>query len=435
MFFRNYPILRLLLPLVLGICMAYWTSLSIAVPWVLLLMLGCWGFSFFLARLKKRTATLLSGLFLQLVFVIAGFELCCLHFPIPDEAGMQEYCQPPSSSIIKEKAIQVQHYFSEALAEAGISGSEYSIINAILLGNKESLDTELRAYYNAVGVGHILCVSGLHVGVIFLILNFLLHPLDYSKKSRLFKALILLFFIWIYACITGLSPSVTRAATMFSFVTFGNLLHRHTNIFHSLFTSLFILLIINPLWLFNLGFQLSYAAVFGIVIFQQKLVALWTPKNKVLTYLWNLITVSVAAQLATFPLSVYTFGMFPNYFLLGNLSVVTLSFVIVVSGVLLLVVSFVPYLSTWVAQLLTFEIKLMNILTQSIRKMPGSVTENISISWVQMLLIYLCIIFFFLLLQQQKKRYYWLGLTSILALVLLSNVEVIRDFLALYVSM
>ena len=435
MIFRNYPILRLLLPLVLGISIAYWTSLSIAVPWVLLMMLVCCGISFCLTRLKKQSAVLLSGISLQLVFVIAGFELCCLHFPNPDEVKMQEYCQQPSTGIIKEKAARVQHYFSESLAEAGISGSEYSIITAILLGNKETLDTELRAHYNAAGVGHILCVSGLHVGVIFLILNFLLQPLDYSKKSRILKALILLFFIWIYACITGLSPSVTRAATMFSFVTFGNLLRRHTNIFHSLFASLFILLIINPLWLFNIGFQMSYAAVLGIVIFQQKLVALWTPKNKILTYFWNLMTVSVAAQLATFPLSVYTFGLFPNYFLLGNLSVITLSFVIVVSGVLLLIVSFVPYLSTWMAQLLTFEIKLMNHLTQSIGELPGAVTENISISWVQMLLIYLCILFFFLLFQQRKKRYYWLGLSSILALVLFSNVDVIRDFLALYASM
>ena len=247
MIFRNYPILRLLLPLVLGISIAYWTSLSIAVPWVLLMMLVCCGISFCLTRLKKQSAVLLSGISLQLVFVIAGFELCCLHFPNPDEVKMQEYCQQPSTGIIKEKAARVQHYFSESLAEAGISGSEYSIITAILLGNKETLDTELRAHYNAAGVGHILCVSGLHVGVIFLILNFLLQPLDYSKKSRILKALILLFFIWIYACITGLSPSVTRAATMFSFVTFGNLLRRHTNILHSLFASLFILLIIDEL--------------------------------------------------------------------------------------------------------------------------------------------------------------------------------------------
>ncbi len=523
MFFRNYPILRLLLPLVLGVCIAYWTSLNIAIPWVLLLMLGCWILSFILNHIKKITTNLWSGVFLQLVFVIAGFELTCLHFRNPDETKMREYCRQPSyfvakiiehpvpkaktykatalleqsesgqklrqkvvlyfakdslhhpmygdmvlmktkfseienkrdtytfdykkymqrkgifytayipssqwwktgeshTGIIKEKAYQIQHYFSGVLASSGITGDEYSIITAILLGNKETLDTGLRANYASAGVGHILCVSGMHVGIIFLILGFLLKPLDCSRNLRMLKALILLLFIWLYACITGLSPSVTRAAAMFSFVTFGSLLHRNTTIFHSLFTSLFILLIINPLWLFDIGFQLSYVAVFGIVIFQTKLAALWSPANKILSYFWNLTTVSVAAQLATFPLTVYTFGLFPNYFLLGNLLVITLSFVIVISGVCLLVVSFIPYLSTVVAQLLTLEIKLMNLLTQSIGELPGAVTENISLSWLQMLLIYLCITFFFLLIQQRKRVYYWLGLTTILVLVLLPNI-------------
>ena len=323
----------------------------------------------------------------------------------------------------KDKAYQIQHYFSRTFADAGMSGDEYSIITAILLGNNETMEPELKASYASAGVSHILCVSGMHVGVIFMILNFLLQPLDYAKSLRLLKALLLMLFIWIYACITGLSPSVTRAATMFSFVTIGEILRRNTNIFHSLFASLFILLIINPLLLFETGFQLSYAAVFGIVIFQRKFVELWEPKRKIINYFWNLITVSVAAQLSTFPLSVYTFGQFPNYFLLANLSVITLSFLVVVSGVCLLAVSFIPHISCLLAKLLTLEIKLMNFLIQSIEKLPGAVTENIHISWVQMLLIYLCIIAFYLLFQQKKKVYYWIVLSSILSIVLLFDLQ------------
>jgi len=201
------------------------------------------------------------------------------------------------------------------------------------------------------------------------------------------------------------------------------MLRRNTNIFHSLFASLFILLIINPLLIFETGFQLSYTAVFGIVIFQQKFVGLWEPKSKIINYFWNLITVSVAAQLATFPLSVYTFGQFPNYFLLANLSVITLSFVVVVSGVCLLAVSFIPVVSNCLAWLLTREIRLMNFLIQSIEKLPGSVTENIHITWVQMLLIYLCIIFFYLLFQKKKKIYYWLGLASLGGIILIFDLS------------
>jgi competence protein ComEC len=324
---------------------------------------------------------------------------------------------------IKDKAHQIQQYFSKVFADAGMNGDEYSIITAILLGNDETMEPELKASYASAGVSHILCVSGMHVGVIFMILNFILQPLDYSKQLRLLKAVLLMLFIWLYACITGLSPSVTRAATMFSFVTIGGMLRRNTNIFHSLFASLFILLIINPLLIFETGFQLSYAAVFGIVIFQQKIMELWEPKRKITNYFWNLITVSVAAQLATFPLSVYTFGQFPNYFLLANLSVITLSFVVVVSGVCLLAVSFIPMVSNWIAWLLTHEIKLMNFIIQSIEKIPGAVTENISISWVQILLIYLCIIAFYLLFQQKKKIYYWIGFSSFLGIILLFDYD------------
>ena len=524
MFFNNYPILRLLIPFVLGIGVAYWSPLDCSLPLILLLMFGCWIVSWGFRRKKTLISTLFSGIFMQILFIVAGFCLTCLHFrnqnadfnkeifknnpyfvakiiehpaqkaksikviakieqtteghTIQQKAvlyfGKDRSRQPaygdvvlihaklkeiensqnpyafdykkymqrkgifytayiPSSAWqkigqfrgnpIKDKAYRIQQYFSKVFADAGMNGNEYSIITAILLGNDETMEAELKTSYASAGVSHILCVSGMHVGVIFMILNFLLQPLDYAKSSRLLKAVLLMLFIWVYACITGLSPSVTRAATMFSFVTIGGMLRRNTNIFHSLFASLFILLIINPLLIFETGFQLSYAAVFGIVIFQQKLLELWEPKRKIINYFWNLITVSVAAQLATFPLSIYTFGQFPNYFLLANLSVITLSFVVVVSGVCLLAVSFIPMVSNCIAWLLTHEIKLMNFIIQSIEIIPGAVTENISISWIQMLLIYLFINAFYLLFLQKKKIFYWIGLASFLGMVLLFDLD------------
>ena len=524
MFFRNYPVLRLLIPFAVGIGVAYWTPLSVSLPTILSLMIVCWLVALALQHKKTLSTTLLSGIFLQILFLLAGFGFTCIHFRNENSEFYEKFLanhqtfvakiiEPPVQkaksiktvaiieqnisgqsikqkavlyfakdslwqpaygdvmliqakikeiensknpyafdykkfmqrkgifyttyipasgwrkigqfkvSFIKEKAHQIQRYFSQIFADAGMSGDEYSIITAILLGNDETMEPELKASYASAGVSHILCVSGMHVGVIFMILNFLLQPLEYSKQLRLLKAVLLMLFIWVYACITGLSPSVTRAATMFSFVTIGGMLRRNTNIFHSLFASLFILLIVNPLLIFEIGFQLSYAAVFGIVIFQQNLVALWEAKHKIINYFWNLITVSVAAQLATFPLSVYTFGQFPNYFLLANLSVISLSFLVVVSGVCLLVLSFIPVISSWIAWLLTHEIRLMNFLIQSIEHLPGSVTENISISWVQMLLIYLCIIAFYLLFLKKKKIYYWIGISSILCIILLFDFD------------
>lgn len=300
-------------------------------------------------------------------------------------------------------AYRGQQKLSKILADAGIKGEEYAIATALLLGSDETMEPELKQAYASAGVSHILCVSGMHVGIIFMIINFLLQPLDYHKKLRFFKSGLLLITIWIYAHLTGLSPSVSRAATMFSFVIIGNHLHRNTNIFHSLFASLFILLCINPLLLFELGFQLSYLAVIGIVLLQPHLFNLFQCKYKITNYLWNLATVSIAAQITTFPLTIYYFGTFPNYFLLANLSVIALSFIVVISGVIVLTFSFLNIILPYLGKLLSWEIQLMNKIIFSIENLPYAVSNNININHLQMALLYIIILFLFLFYLKRKK--------------------------------
>lgn len=313
-------------------------------------------------------------------------------------------------------ASSVQSRFSDLFAANGLSGPEYSIITAMLLGNDDMMDADLKSSYAAAGVSHILCVSGMHVGIIFMILNFLLKPLDYSQRLRIVKSLLLIVAVWFYAAITGLSPSVQRSATMFTFVTVGTVLRRNTDIFHSLFASMFLLLLINPLIIFEIGFQMSYLAVFGIVIIQPRLSSLYVAKTKVVKYLWELVCVSVAAQLATFPLSVYYFGQFPNYFLLSNLAVMSLSFVVIVTGVALLALSWWPAVAGGVGWLLTKEIQLMNGIISFIQCLPYSVTDQIYFTLPQSLLIYGIIITLFLFFVKRIKflKYCSLSLTILL---------------------
>ena len=261
---------------------------------------------------------------------------------------------------LKIVAQKARNHLADIYITAGMSGEELDILKAILLGDDDTLDPELKASYASAGVSHILCVSGMHVGVIFMIINFLLKPLDLFRSSKIFKTLLVMLMIWMYAHITGLAPSVTRSATMFSFVAIGQLLNRNTNVFHSLFASMFILLIINPLLLFEVGFQLSYLAVAGIVLFQPKLVAIYRCRTRIGKYFWELLTVSVAAQLGTSPISIYYFAQFPNYFMLSNLSVIALSFVVIVTGVALLPVSFIPFITRYLSWILTWEIRIMN---------------------------------------------------------------------------
>ena len=310
----------------------------------------------------------------------------------------------------------LQSRFSELFAANGLSGPEYSVITAVLLGNDDTMEADLKAGYAAAGVSHILCVSGMHVGIIFMILNFLLKPMDYYRRLRFLKSLLLIGAVWFYAALTGLAPSVQRSATMFTFMTVGGLLRRNANIFHSLFASMFFLLLFNPLLIFEIGFEMSYLAVFGIVIFQPRFAALLSPKTRVGRYVWELVCVSVAAQLATFPLSVFYFGQFPNYFLLSNLSVMSLSFVVIVTGVVLLAVSWWPAVANGVGWLLTHEIRLMNGIISFINTLPYSVTDHLSFTLVQTLLIYGIIILVFLFLVKKIKilKYCFLSLIIVL---------------------
>ena len=308
---------------------------------------------------------------------------------------------------LKSLAQVTRSRMTDIYADAGMSGDEFDILKAILLGDDDTLDPELKASYSSAGVSHILCVSGMHVGIIFMIVNFLLKPLDLFRTSRIFKTILVLMVIWLYAHITGLAPSVTRSATMFTFVAIGQPLRRNTNVFHSLFASMFILLIINPLLLFEVGFQLSYLAVAGIVLFQPKLAAVYHCRTRIGNYFWELLTVSVAAQLGTSPISIYYFAQFPNYFMLSNLGVIALSFAVIITGVALLPISVIPLISKYLTWLLTMEIRAMNAIITFVERLPHSVTENIDYHIVQVVLLYGVIGCFCYLLYQRNRKVFW----------------------------
>lgn len=324
---------------------------------------------------------------------------------------------------LKSLSHSMQQRLASRYASAGMSGPELAIAQAILLGDDDTMEPELRASYAAAGVSHILCVSGMHVGVIFMILNFLLKPLELFPATRHLKALLLMLSIWLYAHITGLSPSVTRSATMFMFVAVGGVLRRNTNVFHSLMASLFVLLALRPQLLFEVGFQLSYLAVFGIVLLQPRIAGLYSCRTKVGNYFWELLSVSVAAQIATFPVSAHYFGIFPNYFLISNLTVIALSFVVIITGVLLLALSFVPFLAQVFSFLLTWEIRIMNSIVAFVEGLPGAVTRDIDFSGGQVLLLYLCIIILYCMIKYRRRWLFWALLSG---LVLLSGTFALR---------
>ncbi|MDX8340920.1 ComEC/Rec2 family competence protein [Draconibacterium sp. IB214405] len=285
-----------------------------------------------------------------------------------------------------------------------IGERETEILSALTLGYKRELDRETKRIFSSAGAMHILAVSGLHVGILFFAFSFIFGFLKKRKAGKLIYHLILIALLWSYAFITGLSPSVMRACTMFSLITIANNIHRRANIYNTLAASAFLLLLINPNNLFEVGFQLSYMAVFGIVYLQPRLAAIWPVKNKIALFFWNLITVSVAAQIATFPLSAYYFNQFPTYFLLSNIVVIPAAMVLIPLGIGLLAFSSVPLLAEGISFLVKWIIKTVYFTLSSIESFPYS-TPDVMLRRPELLFVLAILFSVFLFIKNKNVLY------------------------------
>ena len=264
---------------------------------------------------------------------------------------------------------------------------ERNIALALVLGIKEGLDNEIKDAYAASGAMHVLAVSGLHVGIIYLLVSFLFKAFEGKKYGRWVFALACLAILWVYAMVTGFAPSVLRAVTMFSFITLAKASGRKTNIYNTLAASALVLLVMDPFLVMSVGFQLSYLAVLGIVFLQPKIYRLITLENVVMDKIWAITTVSIAAQLATFPLGLFYFNQFPTLFLLTNLVVIPGALIILVGGIALLATSVVPIVAALAGQLLQWVVLAVNQAVFAIEKLPISHIDGIYISSWQLWLV------------------------------------------------
>lgn len=319
-----------------------------------------------------------------------------------------------------EFAYRFRKRMMEAMLQNGILGDEFGVGAAILLGYDDSLPAQVRHNYVAAGSMHILCVSGMHVGIIYLLASLLLGLLGKSRAAWLIKRIVLLLLIWLYALITGLSPSIMRSALMISMILFGELIHRKGFTLNSIAASAFVLLLINPNNLFAIGFQLSYAAVVGIVLLQKPLANLVFVKNKVLDKIWEITTVSLAAQIATMPFAVYYFNQFTPYFWLSNLLMTPLSFLVILLGMTLLMVSWVPGLNMLVGKAAWFGLHWMNGVVAWIEQLPLSLVKGLYMDGFQfgISLTLLLLLWLFVNLKKKRMMMEMLVLSAVLALSL-----------------
>jgi competence protein ComEC len=292
----------------------------------------------------------------------------------------------------KTLPLSVQRFIFEEFKQAGITDNELAVVAALTIGDKQYLDSDLKQSFVSAGVIHLLAVSGLHVGIIFWALSFILSFLNRKRFGRVIKGLVILALLLLYAAVVGFSPSVTRATLMFSLYIIGQMCGRQRNTYNFIAASAFILCAFNPYCIFDAGFQLSYAAVLGIVYFQPKLYRILYVNNKLLDKIWNAACVTLAAQLAVTPVALYNFHQFPVYFLPANLVLVLYTTLIIYVAVVFLMVSWLPLLANAVAWLLANALLALNKSVMWIETLPGALIDGVYINTVQCIVLLLAIL-------------------------------------------
>jgi len=285
-----------------------------------------------------------------------------------------------------------------------ISDDEFAVLSALTLGFKADLTPELKESFSTSGAMHVLAVSGLHVGIIFIILSKLLFFLERRKYGRVLQSVIIIIVLVFYAFLTGLSNSVIRATIMFTFICIGRMFTRQVNIYNTLSASAFIMLLYNPYSIMDVGFQLSYLAVISIVFFQPKIYSLLQPKLKITDYVWQLVTVAIAAQIGTFPITIHYFEQFPVYFILSNIIIIPIVSIIIYGAILLFCFSFSSTISFYIAKALSFITFILNKSVEFIEKLPFSKFDSLQIDNNEILILLSTILFlsFFLISKRIK---------------------------------
>jgi competence protein ComEC len=302
-----------------------------------------------------------------------------------------------------------------------------SLASTLILGYRADLNKDLIEAYSKTGTMHVLSVSGMHVGIVFLVLSFLLKAMNKNKKLILIRAIIIIGLIWFYSLLTGFSPSVCRSALMLSFVVLGKAIHKNQNTYNLMAISAFFLLLYDPFYLFDVGFQLSYLAVAGLVYFHPLIYNTLYIKNKIVDYIWSYSALSLAAQLATFPISVYYFHQFPMYFLLSNLLIVFPVAIIMYAGIVFLIIPFTT-INELLGTFLNWLINFTNNILYKIEKLPFSAIDGLWINTFELFLITFLLILFIFWHSFQKKSVVWMGLLTVFILAISFSVKSVQNF-------
>ena len=284
----------------------------------------------------------------------------------------------------------------------GFSGDELAVLSALTIGDKTELSDSVRESYSVAGASHILALSGLHIGLLYTLLFFILKPIARRGNiGRVIRSVLLLILLWAFAFFTGLSPSVVRSVSMFSILAMADMVGRQPLSLNTL--AAWLMLFCNPAWLFDVGFQLSFLAVASILLIQKPIYHLITVKGRIGKYIWGLISVSVAAQIGTAPLVMFYFSRFSVHFLLTNLVVIPFITIILYAAVIMLLLTPLSWLQIVVAEGVKKLLEGLNFFVRWVEQLPYASIDGIWLYQSEILGIY--IVGFLLTYYFMNRRY------------------------------
>ncbi|PZX92366.1 ComEC family competence protein [Flavobacterium aquariorum] len=334
----------------------------------------------------------------------------------------QLYAEPNEIKLNPEITKDIWYYTAQLrtriiqnLEKKKFNNKELNVAVALIMGQQQDIDSEIIQDYQYAGAVHILSVSGLHIGFILLFVTFLLKPFPNTKKGAFIKLLISLAILFLFGILAGLAPSVVRSVTMFSFMAIGQYLRRSINIYHTLLVSILLILLFQPSFLFDVGFQLSYVALFFIVWLQPLFANLWQPKNKIINYFWDILTVSFAAQIGTLPLSIYYFHQFPGLFFVTNIIVIPFLSIIMAIGCLVMVFAAFNWIPLYPAKILEISIFCLDKIIGFIASLEQFIVKDIPLNTPLLISSYLVIITVIIVFQQKHfKNLVWVFIAVII---------------------
>lgn len=383
-----YPMVRMSVLLILGMVMAYYTSSHIP-SWlwlggalVLLLMTT-------LVRQELRQSVVV----MLLVFLLGG---CLMSRSLLLASSPTDTIEtsPSMTQRAQANALELRNQLVNTLSDKGLGQQELAVVSAMTLGDKSLIDKDLKNDYSRSGASHVLALSGLHLGTIYFVFSFMTARWRrrYHHWSRPVSEGLILITMWSYVVLVGMSPSVVRAAIMMTVYSLLSLQNRNRSSLNALAFTAIIMLVADPMILFNISFQLSFVAVAFILLYQGRIYSLIpSSTHPIVKWCWRFLSVSLAAQLGVAPLTAYYFHQIPSYFLLSSLVVMVFTPLIIYLSLLFFLLMWLPVVQSWLVVPLSWLVHIQNTCLQGVSSLSGSTIVTPSLHPLQVCLIYIII--------------------------------------------